>query len=71
MLHVKHRRNTIGILHVRLPDEELERVERLRERIQARMGPRVRVTQRMVILEALDKLQAHLDKLDSDKGRQR
>jgi hypothetical protein len=61
----------LGILHVRMPDEELERVEKLRERIQARMGSGVRVTQRTVILEALAKLQAHFDKLDGDRGRQR
>ena len=61
----------MGILHVRMPDEELERVERLRERLQAKMGPHVRVTQRTVILEALERLQTHFDRLDRDQGRQR
>lgn len=58
-------------LNVKLATQELERVERLRERIQQREGQRYRVTQRVVILEALDALESYLDRLDKDKERRR
>ena len=61
----------MGTIHVRVPDESVELVRRLRERIQERVGPNVRVTQATVILEALDRLQEHYKRLDRDKGRER
>jgi hypothetical protein len=62
---------SMGTIHVRVPDESVELVRRLRERIQERVGPNVRVTQATVILEALDRLQEHYKRLDRDKGRER
>lgn len=56
---------------VRMTDEELAQIETLRERMQTRATVGVRVTQRMVILAALERLQTHLDKLERDKGRDR
>lgn len=56
---------------VRLTEEELARLERLRERMQNRAPTGVRYTQRMTILAALERLEAHLDRLERDKGRER
>lgn len=56
---------------VRLTGSEIEMIESLRERLQGRAGVGERITQRRAILVALERLQAHLDKLDRDKGRDR
>lgn len=56
---------------IRFTEEELTRLDGLRERLQARAGVGVRVTQRMTILAALERLETHLDKLERDKGRNR
>ena len=44
-------------LNIRMRRSDLERIERLKERVQQRMGGGVRVSQRTVILEALDALE--------------
>lgn len=53
--------------NLRLTDEELARIERLQERLQeritARAGVNVRVSQKMVFMEALDALETKLDDL--------
>jgi len=59
------------MLAVRLSEDELARLESLQERLQARAAIGVRVTQRMTILAALERLETHLDKLEKDKGRDR
>lgn len=59
---------------VRMSADEQAQLESLRERLQARqdrIAPGVRVTQRMTILAALERLEAHLSKLERDKGRDR
>lgn len=43
-------------LTIRVTEKELAQIEELRKDLQTRAGPHVRVTQRMVILEALDAL---------------
>lgn len=55
--------------HVRATRADLERVERLRSRLQEQLGPLVSVTQRTVFLAALERLEAHLDKLEKDRER--
>lgn len=59
------------LLTVRFDEDELARLERLRERLQARAASGVRVTQRMTILTALERLEAHLAKLERDQERKR
>lgn len=56
---------------IRMSDAELAQLESLRERLQARAPVGVRYTQRMTILAALERLEAHLDKLERDKSRDR
>lgn len=56
---------------IRLSDAELAQLESLRERLQARAAVGVRVTQRQTILAALERLEAHLAKLERDKARDR
>lgn len=56
---------------VRLTESEIAEIEALRERLQTRADPGDRVTQRKVILVALDRLRAHLDRLERDRGRDR
>lgn len=58
-------------LNIRVSDSELETLESLRKRMQDRAPMGVKVTQRYVVLAALERLRAHLDKLDRDKGRER
>lgn len=58
-------------LTIRMSAAEIETLERLRERMQERAAMGVKVTQRMVVLAALERLRTHLDKLDRDKGRER
>ncbi len=58
-------------LSLRLTDGELERFTRLQERLQERLGPNIRATQKATFLEALERLEAHFAKLDKDKGRNR
>lgn len=58
-------------VNILLSREELERVERLRERLQARMNLPVRVTNRTVLLKALEQLEAQLDRQEKDKARER
>lgn len=60
-----------GTFTIRMSEEEKARLERCRERLQARAPIGVRITQRMTILAALERLEAHLDKLERDKGRDR
>ncbi len=55
--------------HVRATPTELAQVERLRERLQEQLGPLVTVTQRTVFLAALERLEAHLAKLEKDRTR--
>lgn len=59
------------VFGVKVSDEEMQRIDQLRERLQRRSGEHVRVTSRTVLLEALDRLEAHLDRLERDKGRDR
>lgn len=58
-------------LSLRLTDQELERFTRAQERLQERLGPNIRVTQKATFLEALERLEAHFTRLDRDKGRDR
>jgi len=44
-------------LNIRMRRTDLERIERLKEILQERMGEAVRVSQRTVIIEALDALE--------------
>lgn len=57
--------------NTKLTDEDIARLERARERLQQRVGPNYRVTHRTVILEALERLEGYLDRLDRDKERAR
>lgn len=63
--------NAMKPFNTRLTEADLEQLERLRQQLQERMGPKVKVSYRIVIEEAMERLQAHLDKLDRDKGRNR
>jgi hypothetical protein len=58
-------------INIKLSKEEIARIERAKERLAARMDPKYRVTARIVILEALERLEVYLDKLDRDKDRDR
>lgn len=58
-------------LNLRVTKGELELLESLQERLQAKAPMGVRITQRMTVLAALERLRAHLDKLERDKGRDR
>jgi hypothetical protein len=58
-------------LTIRMSTVELVFLEKLRRRLQAKAPTGVRVTQRMTIMAALERLEAHLDKLDRDKNRDR
>lgn len=55
--------------HVRASQADLDRIESLRSRLQEQMGPQVRVTQRTVLLVALERLEAYLAKLDAEKAK--
>lgn len=59
------------MLAIRMSEAELAQLESLRESLQTRAAVGVRVTQRMTILAALERLEAHLAKLERDKGRDR
>jgi len=59
------------VFGVKVSNEEMERIESLRVRLQNRAGSHVRVTSRTVLLEALDRLESHLERLERDKGRDR
>lgn len=61
----------MAALNVRMSEEELARVDALRERLQKRADVGVLVTQRIVVLRALETLEAYLDKLDRERGRPR
>ncbi len=54
--------------HMKVTDDELERIGRLQERLQARIearaGVSARVSQRTVILEALEALEEKLSDLE-------
>lgn len=52
------------LFNTRLTDDDYARLERLRDRLQERYGPRVRVTYRTVIQEAMDTLEKRLDDLE-------
>ncbi len=56
-------------LHIRVTPDEVSQIERLRERLQAQLGPLTNVTQRTVFLAALERLEAHLAKLEKDRDR--
>lgn len=56
---------------VRLSSAEIAKVEDLRERLQQRAPVGLKITQRAVILAALERLEAHLAKLEKDRGRDR
>lgn len=58
-------------INIRVRRQERERLEMLRQRLQARLGPHIQATQRLVLLEALDRLEAHYEKLERDRGRER
>ena len=57
--------------NVRMNSQELDRIEAIRERIQARLGPGVRVTQRTALMEMLERTEAYYAKLDKDRDRER
>lgn len=57
--------------NMKLSDDERNRIERLREAIQQRIGANVHVSQKTVILEALERLEAYYAKLERDKARDR
>jgi hypothetical protein len=57
--------------NLKMSDDERNRIERLREAIQQRLGANVRVSQKTVILEALERLEAYYAKLERDKQRER
>lgn len=61
----------MAYLNLRLSDDELQRIEKAKERLQERESQLFRVTQRVTVLKALELLEAHLDRLDRDKGRKR
>lgn len=58
-------------LNIRLSDDDRNRVQRLKEKLQAKYGGAVHVTERTVILEALSMLEGYFAKLERDKGRGR
>lgn len=51
-------------LSLRMTDGEMEAIENMRERLQRRAGIGVRVTQKTVIVQALELLAKRLDDLD-------
>jgi hypothetical protein len=57
------------MVSVWLEDEEAERFDRMQKRLEEREGKYPKVTQRLVIVRALERLEAHLDRLDRDKDR--
>lgn len=57
--------------NLKLTTAEHERVEKLKDAIQQRLGPNVAVSQRTVFLEALEKLEAYYARLERDKTRER
>jgi len=57
--------------NLRLSQTEYDRVQRLQERLQEKMGESITVSQKTVFLEALRQLEAYYDKLDRDKARGR
>lgn len=61
-------RNQVNVL---LDDEQMERIRRLQRKLQARTKLPIRVTPRMVILQALEFLTAQLDRQEKDKDRER
>lgn len=58
-------------LNLALTDEELNRIRRLRDRLQEREREYIKVSIKRTFLEALDALEAKLDKLDRDRERSR
>jgi hypothetical protein len=56
-------------LNARLSKSELERIENCRELLQGLLGPNVRVTQRTVVLEALDRLEIHMANQENEQAR--
>lgn len=57
--------------NLRLTNEEYQRIERLKARLQTRYGESITVSQKTVFLEALRALESYYDKLDKDKARER
>lgn len=56
-------------LNIRMSQEELDQIEGYRKRLQVQLGPRVKVTQRTVVLTAMDRLEAHLVKLEKERAK--
>jgi hypothetical protein len=51
----------MGMLNIRLSDDESRQIERFRQRLQEQYGTKVRVTQKTVILTALEHLETALE----------
>lgn len=58
-------------LNIRLTDEQYEQLEILKGKLQEKLGKSVKVTTKIVFLEAMNQLTAYYDKLDRDKKRDR
>lgn len=59
------------IMSIRLSDEEIQRFKAAKKRLEERGDPKYPTTDRVTLLEALERLETYLDKLDRDKKRQR
>lgn len=52
-----------------LEGEEVDLFDSLQRRLQEREGSFVKVTQRLLVLRALERLEAHLTKLDRERPK--
>lgn len=59
------------ILNARMEDAEMAKFNALQARLQERADPYIRITQRLVILRAMDALDRRLDELERDRDRKR
>lgn len=62
---------TTKYLNIRLTPQQFDALERLRERTQAKTSDTIKVTYKIVFLEALKALEAKYEKLERDKARGR
>ncbi len=55
--------------HVSTSPDVSARIEDVRSRLSSRLGPAVRVTDKVILLSLLDQFESYLAKLDADKRR--
>jgi len=59
----------MGQIVVRLDDEEEARVAAVMRKIEEREGKYPKVTQKLVFIRALERLEAYLDKLEKERKK--